>query len=109
MIHICFGLHDADGKYSKFVGTALASVFENTKSEVTAHILHDNTLTEDNRKKISELAEKYKQSAQFHNVTELCPDEINFMVEKLPEKIKARFSIGSFYRLLIKNDETCAS
>ena len=102
MIHICFGLHDADGKYSKFVGTALASVFENTKSEVTAHILHDNTLTEDNRKKISELAEKYKQSAQFHNVTELCPDEINFMVEKLPEKIKARFSIGSFYRLLIK-------
>ena len=102
MIHICFGLHDFDGKYSKFVGTALASVLANTKAEVTAHILHDNSLTEDNRKKFSELATKYNQIVEFHNVEELCPDEMTFLRKTLPDKIKSRFSIATFYRLLIK-------
>ena len=106
MIHICFGLHDFDGKYSKFVGTALASVLANTKAEVTAHILHDNSLTEDNRKKFSELATKYNQIVEFHNVEELCPDEMTFLRKTLPDKIKSRFSIATFYRLLIKKLST---
>ena len=29
MINVCFGLHDADGKYSKFVGATMVSIFEN--------------------------------------------------------------------------------
>ena len=29
MIHVCFGLHDKHGTYSKFTGTAMASIFEN--------------------------------------------------------------------------------
>ena len=102
MIHICFGLHDFDGRYSKFVGTALASVLENTKAEVTAHILHDNSLTDNNRKNFSKLAEKYNQLVEFHNVEELCPGEMAFLREMLPDKIKSRFSIATFYRLLIK-------
>ena len=32
MIHICYGLHDRDGKYSKFVGMSMVSVFENTSA-----------------------------------------------------------------------------
>ena len=28
MIHVCFGLHDEDGRYSKFTGTAILSMFE---------------------------------------------------------------------------------
>ena len=36
MIEVCFGLHDADGRYSKFTGTTLTSIFENTCAEVTA-------------------------------------------------------------------------
>ena len=102
MIHVCFGLHDFDGKYSKFVGTALASVFKNTHLGVTAHILHDNSLTDENLKNFSELAGRFNQSAEFHNVAELCPDELTFLSEKLPDKIKTRYSIGTFYRLLIK-------
>lgn len=102
MIHICFGLHDGNGKYSKFIGTSMASVFEKTSSPVTIHILHDATLTRDNRKKFSELAEKYNQHVKFHDVEELCRDEIAFLREKLADKINSRFSIGAFYRLLIK-------
>ena len=102
MIHVCFGLHDADGRYSKFTGTTLTSIFENTNSEVTAHILHDNTLTQDNSDKFSCLATRYNQHVKFYNVEKLCPNEIKILCEKLSDKINMRFSIGAFYRLLIK-------
>ncbi len=113
MIHICFGLHDADGRYSKFIGTTMVSIFENTitpppiSPSVAVHILHDATLTDDNREKFSQTAEKYNQSVEFHNVEKLCPDEINFLREKLADKINSRFSIGMFYRLLMKKIFGC--
>ena len=102
MIHICFGLHDADGRYSKFTGTAVTSIFGNTNSEVTAHILHDATLTDDNRNKFSRLARQFNQLVKFYNVEELCPNEIKVLRGRLADKIKMRFSIGAFYRLMIK-------
>ncbi len=102
MIHVCFGLHDGDGKYSKFVGTTMASIFDNTAAEVTIHILHDDTLTDSNREKFSWLAGHYNQRVEFHNVDELCADEIAYLRDKLADKIKSRFSVGAFYRLLVK-------
>lgn len=102
MIHVCFGLHDSDGRYSKFIGAAIASIFANTFSPVTIHILHDDTLTADNRDKFSYLAGRYGQHVNFYNVEELCPNEVTFLRERLADKIKSRFSIGAFYRLLIK-------
>ena len=42
MIHICFGLHDADGHYSKFVSTTMVSIFEN--SNTPSPINHDSHL-----------------------------------------------------------------
>ena len=59
-------------------------------------------MTIDNREKFSRLAEKYNQLVEFHNVEELCPDEINFLREKFADKINSRFSIGTFYRLFMK-------
>ena len=102
MIHVCFGLHDGNGRYSKFVGTTMASIFENTLAPVTIHILHDDTLTADNRDKFSYLVGRHGQQVKFHNVEKICADEINFLREKLADKIKLRFSIGAFYRLLMK-------
>ena len=102
MIHVCFGLHDKTGRYSKFTGTTLTSIFENTSAQVTAHILHDNTLTKDNREKFSKLAERYNQHVELHNVEKLCPAEIKFLREHLVDKLKSRFGIGTFYRLLVK-------
>ena len=102
MIQVCFGLHDADGRYAKFIGASMASIFEKTFAPVTIHILHDATLTNANREKFSYLAGRYGQRVIFHNVEELFPDELAFIREKLADKIKLRFSIGAFYRLLIK-------
>ena len=105
MIHVCFGLHDGDGHYSKFVGTTMASMFENVTyppPSLAVHILHDATLTDDNREKFSWLVGRYNQRVEFHNVDELCPEEIAYLREKLADKIRSRFSVGAFYRLLVK-------
>ena len=102
MIQVCFGLHDADGKYSKFIGVAMASIFQNTSAPVTIHILHDATLTNANRDKFSYLAGRYGQRVIFHNVEENFPDELAFIREKLEVAFSSRFGIGTFYRLLIK-------
>ena len=32
MIHVCFGLYDKDGRYSKFTGTTMLSMFENVNT-----------------------------------------------------------------------------
>lgn len=100
MIHICFCLHDKTGTYSKFVGTAMFSVFENTNSEVTVHILHDNTLTGDNRDKFIYLAGRCNQTVKFYNVETLCPDKLAEIMALAPDAKNGRVSVGALYRLL---------
>ena len=101
MIHVCFALYDKTGHYSRFTGTAMLSLFENTKSEVTVHLLHDNTLTDDNRDKFIQIAERYKQQLKFYNVEELCADKIAKIEECFSQAKNSHFSIAMFYRLFI--------
>lgn len=101
MIHVCFGLYDADGRYSKFTGTTMLSLFENTSANVTVHILHDNTLTQDNREKFIYLAGRYGQVVKFYNVEKLCADKIAEMVLMAPAVKTSRLTVGAMYRLLI--------
>lgn len=101
MIHVCFCFHDKTGNYAKFAGTAMLSLFENTSSEVTAHILHDNTLTLDNREKFSYVAGHYRQHIKFYNLDELCPDKIAEIIKLVPEVENAKVTVGAFYKLLI--------
>ena len=100
MIHVCFALYDKTGRYSKFTGTAMTSIFENTASEVTVHILHDDTLPADNRDKFIYIAGRYGQHVKFYNVETLCADKLAKMVELVPAVKTARVSVGAFYRLL---------
>lgn len=101
MIHVCFGLHDRTGRYSKFTGTAMLSLLENTNAKVTVHILHDDTLTQDNRDKFSYVAGQYNQRVEFYNVERLCADKLAEMVALVPTVKTSRVSVGAFYRLLI--------
>lgn len=101
MIHVCFGLHDKTGRYSKFTGTAMRSVFANTNAEVTIHILHDKNLTADNRDKFSYVAGQYNQTVKFYNVEELCADKIAEFLNLLPEVKNSPFTVGTFYRLAV--------
>ena len=105
MIHVCFCFHDNTGLYSKFTGTAMFSLFENVFAppySITVHILHDNTLTNDNRDKFSYLAGRFNQLVKFYNVEELCADRIAEIRKYLSKGAdNKRFTIGMFYRLFI--------
>ena len=97
MIHVGFS---SSNLYAKLVGTAMFSMFENTKSKVTVHILHDNTLTQDNRDKFIQIAERYRQRVEFHNVEESCADKIAEIRKAFPGVDKTRFTIATLFRIL---------
>lgn len=65
------------------------------------HILHDNTLTQDNRDKFVYVAGRYGQVVKFYNVEQLCADKIAEMVRLVPQVKNSWLTIGAFYRLLI--------
>ena len=47
---------------------------------VTVHILHDDTLTQDNRDKFSYIAGRYGQLIKFYNVEKICAKEIEKII-----------------------------
>ena len=73
----------------------MTSIFENTASKVTVHVLHDDTLTEENRQNFIRTAEKYSQSVQLINVE---PHK-NAIVTKIPAAAR-KLTPGALYRLI---------
>lgn len=92
-VHIAFGLHDKNGNYSVWVGTAMQSVIEHTRAKICFHILHDSTLNEDNRKKLCQVAERVGDRVLFHYFDEKCFDSICDKV--------GRFTIGTMFRIML--------
>lgn len=103
MIHVCFCFSDKTGRYSKFVGASMLSIFKNTSSPVTVHILHDNTLNTENRNKFLTLAKSRNQLLKFYNIETLCADNLAVIKKSFPTIENSRFTFGSFYRLFIPN------
>ena len=97
MIHICYGLYDGEGKYSKFTGTSMLSMFENTRAEVTVHLLHDATLTSDNREKFLATVQHYGQHIKFYDVEKICAAELEIFHRRYPNLHKHYQAI--MYRL----------
>lgn len=76
-------------------------IFLNPPPSVIVHILHDNTLTQDNRDKFSYIAGRYGQIIKFHNVEEICAEKINRIKELFADEFSRKsFSMGKFYRLM---------
>ena len=97
VIHVVLAVYDPSGTYSQHAGVVMTSIFENTTSKVTVHILHDDTLTEDNRQKFIRTAEKYSQIVDFVDVTQ----KKTIMKGKGVDYATRSWSIGALYRLLI--------
>ncbi|GHV33858.1 hypothetical protein FACS1894187_03260 [Synergistales bacterium] len=88
--------HDPKGGYSRWVGVAATSIFQNTKNRVNINILCDSTLTDDNRSRFIRTAEHFGQSVSFVNASE------QFLrISAALNKTLLHQSIGSIYRLLI--------
>ncbi len=67
---------------------------------VTIHILHDNTLTQDNREKFVYIAGRYGQVVKFYNVEKICADKIKEFLQLMPSITSTAYSVASLYRLL---------
>lgn len=83
----------------------MLSLFENCNTSPTPsiciRILHDNTLTQDNREKFICIAERYNKLVKFYNVEENFKDKITDIENKLSDFCKEHFGIASIYRILI--------
>lgn len=95
-IHICYSLNDIDGKYTKYVGTSICSLLENTQQHVVIHILHDETLTSDNKNHLIDMTHFYGQDICFYNVLSnpIMARHISNVLRVYPAKYQ-----GMFYRL----------
>ena len=93
VIHIGFGLHDKDGHYSVWVGTAMQSIIDHTDSKLCFHILHDETVSEENKRRLKQVANQKGDFIEFHEI-----DSAEF------ECIKNRthgFTIGTMFRCML--------
>lgn len=97
MIHICYSIYDGNGRYSKFTGTSMLSMFENTRENVTVHLLHDGTLTSDNREKFLATAQKFGQQIKLYDVEKICAAELAEFRRHYPNLLKHYQAI--MYRL----------
>lgn len=104
IIHVCYAVSDKKGTYTKFAGASMCSIFEHTESHVTVHLLHDHTLSEDNRRYLMQLIRSYGQQILFHDLEKTYGKRLWELEEKLKwteGKVKAGLSIATWYRLLI--------
>lgn len=107
MIHICYAVSDKKGTYTKLIGTSMCSVFANTREWVTVHILHDNSLSDDNRKNLMKLVRSYGQQLIFHNFEKNYKQRIEDLEQYnkwMEGYIKPGFSRAAWFRLLIGED-----
>jgi lipopolysaccharide biosynthesis glycosyltransferase len=99
MVELVLTLNDRDGRYAKHAAVVLASIFSNIKQTINVHILHDETLTEESRLKLTQLAWAYHHYIFFYRVT--VPEDMlqaSAQVHKIDHWTKA-----SMYRLLLPN------
>ena len=101
MIHVCFSIFDEAGTFSKFTGTAMLSLFDNTNSGITVHVFHDKTLTQENRNKFSYLVGRYNQAVKFYNVEELFADRLAEIKNLFPNLDKIPFNKAALYKFFI--------
>ncbi|WP_410511939.1 glycosyltransferase family 8 protein [Paenibacillus sp. BR2-3] len=97
MIELALAFQDKDGHYAEHAAVVLASVFHNTSSPINVHILHDETLNEDNKQKLVELTSRYSQTINFYPIT--IPDDMLQVMESV-SSINV-WTPACMYRLLI--------
>lgn len=92
-VHVCFGLHDRSGGYSRYVGTVMHSILKNTFEAVVFHILVDDTVNEESRNRLRKIAHDGGAYIFFHDL-----DKTQFQVQQ--SSINT-YSIGTLFRLCI--------
>lgn len=92
-LNIAFGLYNTNNYYLHTLA-ALNSIFQRAKGRITAHIIHDNTLSDEERGFFDIITEYYNKDIVFHNIASKAAD--------LPILANMkRYSRGCLYRLFL--------
>ena len=100
-IYIALAFSDMSGKYARHAAVTLASVFANTASPVSAFVLHDETLTEENRTKLTETAKLHGKEIEFVGVASAYEENARQIGKEKLEVVERALGRGTLYRLLI--------
>lgn len=102
LVHIAYALSDAQGTYSKFAGASMCSVVQNTSEQVAFHLLHDGTISEENRHRFEDMAREAGSEVHFYEVPSLLADTMEKGREILPEGLdSSRYTGANIYRLVL--------
>ncbi|WP_340005819.1 glycosyltransferase [Paenibacillus sp. FSL K6-0276] len=97
MIELVLTINDKDGSYTEHAGVVLASIFSNTQQTINVHIVHDDSLGEENKGKLSQLVDLFHHNIFFYHVT--VPGDMHEVAAGV-HKIDY-WTIASMYRLLL--------
>ncbi|MFC3749785.1 glycosyltransferase family 8 protein [Paenibacillus sp. GCM10012306] len=99
MIELVLTINDKDGSYTAHAGVVLASIFFNTQQTINVHIVHDDSLSEENKLKLTQLVDVFHHNIFFYHVT--VPGD---MLEVAAGVHKIEYwTMASMYRLLLPN------
>ncbi|ULO07681.1 glycosyltransferase family 8 protein [Paenibacillus sp. 19GGS1-52] len=97
MIELVLTINDKDGSYTEHAGVVLASIFSNTQQMINVHIVHDDSLSEENKSKLTQLVDVFHHNIFFYHVT--VPGD---MQEVAAGVYKIDYwTMASMYRLLL--------
>ncbi|GGG11804.1 hypothetical protein GCM10010912_65330 [Paenibacillus albidus] len=97
MIELVLTINDTDGSYTEHAGVVLASIFSNTQQMINVHIVHDDSLSEDNKEKLRQLVESFRHNIFYYHVT--VPEDLREVAAGV-HKIDF-WTMASMYRLLL--------
>ncbi|KHL96184.1 hypothetical protein QW71_08125 [Paenibacillus sp. IHB B 3415] len=97
MIELVLTINDKDGSYTEHAGVVLASIFSNTQQTINVHIVHDDSLSEENKGKLSQLVDLFHHNIFFYHIT--IPEDM-YEIASGVHKIDY-WTIASMYRLLL--------
>ncbi|MDY6308019.1 MAG: glycosyltransferase [Oribacterium sp.] len=92
-IQVAFCVTDRTGSYTEFVGIAMQSIVDHTKSQICFRVIHDGTIQLLHQKYLSEIAENSGDRVVFYQVDPKTFETDNAYVKN--------FSIASMFRLAI--------
>lgn len=89
--HVALGIHDPSGGYSCHAGAMLASLFLHAQGPVCAHVVHNETLTEQNKQMLVSIARQFHKQIRFYPVS--LPTEYH--------ALSGHVTQGALFRLLL--------
>lgn len=100
-VHILYAISDKKGTYSKYLGTSMFSVMENTKSSIVFHLFEDGTLSAENRTRLQGIVQSHRQTLRIYNVKKQLAPIWNRAAEIFPKATSsARYTEAALFRLV---------